>query len=199
MPMPRKYSTKDAPVLGAAIEWLQAHKATLTNAGMLVAASDCRKHADALYEYLARNMTRKSVKTEAERKSRNMAILVRGYQKRIAELEEKLLLIRVSTDLHERGVLTSGAPDAGGQTTRMKRRIDHLEAKLLIIRELTDTTVGKSGRTAVPEKERQIHEARIRVDVEKGLRGRTHKVNPDKVALLKSEVGLTDAADGKGG
>ena len=187
MPMPRKYSTKDAPVLGAAIEWLQAHEVAIRHVGHIADADECRKHADALYEYLARNMTRKSVRTEAERKSRNMAILVRGYQKRIAELEEKLLLIRVSTDLCERGVLTSGAPDAGGQTTRMKRRIDHLEAKLLIIRELTDTTVGKRRNSLVPEKERQIHDARIRVDIEHGLHGRRMPiVNPEKGKRLES-------------
>ena len=195
--MPRKYSAKDAPVLGAAIEWLESHADDMRNRGHVVDADDSRRHADALYDYLARNMTRKSVRTEAERKSRNMAILVRQYQKRIAELEEKLLLIRVSTDLHERGVRTSDN-GSGGTVVRMKRRIDHLEAKLLIIRELTDTSVGKAKRSAVPDKERQIHEARIRVDVEKGLRARTHKVNPDKVAMLESEVGLTDGADGKG-
>ena len=126
--------------------------------------------------------------SDTELTARNQSILLRGYQKRIAELEEKLLLIRTSTDLYERGLLTSGAPDAGGMKRRMKRRIDHLEAKLLIIRELTDTTVGKRKNAAVPEKERQVHDARIRVDVEKGLRGRTHKVNTDKVAMLSSVV-----------
>ena len=188
MAMPRKYSTKDAPVVGAAIEMLQAHADAFHAIGQTGNAMESRAMADNLYAYLARNMTRKSVRTEAERKSRNMAILVRGYQKRIAELEEKLLLVRVSTDLCERGVLTSGAPDAGGKTVRMKRRIDHLEAKLLIIRELTDTTVGKRKNSAVPEKERQVHDARIRVDVEKGLRGRTHTINPAKVMLLEQEV-----------
>ena len=188
MPKLRKYSTKDAPVLGAAIEWLAAHEQAFREQGRWADANECRSHADALYDYLARNMHRKSVKTESERKARNMAILVRGHQKRIAELEEKLLLIRTSTDLHERGVLTSGAPDAGGQTIRMKRRIDHLEAKLLIIRELTDTNVGKRKNAAVPEKERQVHDARIRVDVEKGLRGRIRKINHDKAAMLAAEV-----------
>jgi hypothetical protein len=84
----------------------------------------------------------------------------------------------------ERGVTPSGG--SGGIQVRMKRRIDHLEAKLLIIRELTDTTVGKRKNSAVPDKERQIHDARIRVDVEKGLRGRL--VNPIRAKLLESEV-----------
>lgn len=69
----------------------------------------------------------------------------------------------------------------------MKRRIDHLEAKLLIIRELTDTSVGKRRDAAVPEKERQIHDARIRVDVDKCLNGRKRVVNPAKAELLKKE------------
>jgi hypothetical protein len=38
----------------------------------------------------------------------------------------------------------------------------------------------------VPDKERQIHDARIKVDVEKGLRGRL--INPIKAKLLESEV-----------
>lgn len=191
MPQRRKYSTKDSPVVGAVIDWLGAMESILRRAGMATAADKCRQNADGLYDYLARNLHRRgAARTEAERKARNQSILLRGYQKRIAELEEKLLLIRTSTDLHERGVLTSGLPGGGGERIRMKRRIDHLEAKLLIIRELSDTTVGKSGRAAVPEKERQIHDARIRVDVEKGLRGRTHKVNPDKVALLENAVRL---------
>ena len=59
----------------------------------------------------------------------------------------------------------------------------------LRIRELTDTSVGKRKDAAVPEKERQIHDARIRVDVEKGLHGRRKPVvNPAKGELLKKDV-----------
>jgi len=185
--MPRKYSTKDAPVVGVAIEWLEGVAGTLNEHGLVADARQCRRHADALYDYIARNLHRRgSARTEAERKARNQSILLRGYQKRIAELEEKLLLIRTSTDLMERGLRTSDA-GSGGQCVRMKRRIDHLEAKLLIIRELTDTSVGKRKDSAVPEKERQIHEARIRVDVEKGLHGRrVPVVNPEKGRRLKA-------------
>ena len=177
---PRKYSTKDSPVVGAAIEFLNDLSEVMPEK-----ADECRRHADALYEYIARNLQRRgATRTEAERKARNLSILLRGYQKRIAELEEKLLLIRTSTSLMENGLRTSDAA-GGGQTVRMKRRIDHLEAKLLIIRDLTDTTVGKRKDKDVPEKERQLHERRIRVDVEKGLHGhRVPVVNPTKGAML---------------
>jgi hypothetical protein len=184
--MPRKYSTKDAPVVGAAVDFLN----NLADAiGCGSQADGCRAHADALYEYMARNLQRRgAMRSESERKARNLSIIMRGYQKRIAELEEKLLLIRTSTDLMERGLRTSDA-GSGGQCVRMKRRIDHLEAKLLIIRELSDTTVGKRKDALIPEKERQIHEARIRVDVEKGLHGRRVPViNPAKVKLLEKAV-----------
>lgn len=190
MPMPRKYSTKDAPVVGAAVEFLNA-LADAMAAGYYEASAvsvECRHQADALYEYMARNLHRRGAgRTETERKARNLTITMRGYQKRIAELEEKLLLIRTSTDLMERGLRTSDA-GSGGQTVRMKRRIDHLEAKLLIIRELTDTNVGKRGDAEIPEKERQIHDARIRVDVEKGLNGRRGIINRAKGELLKKVV-----------
>ena len=189
MPQLRKYSTKDAPVVGAAIEFLNRLANDLPNYALCDMADKCQHHSDALYDYISRNLQRRGAnRTEIERKARNQSILLRGYQKRIAELEEKLLLIRTSTDLCERGLLTSGAPKAGGIATRMKRRIDHLEAKLLIIRELTDTTVGKRKNAAVPEKERQVHDARIRIDVEKGLRGRSHRINTDKVAMLTEEM-----------
>ena len=194
--MPRKYSTKDAPVVGAAIDFLNDLADVLPTVALGRESEDCRRHADALYDYIARNLQRRGAgRTEAERKARNLSILLRGYQKRIAELEEKLLLIRCSTDLHERGVRTSGdTAKGGGQCSRMKRRIDHLEAKLLIIRELTDTTVGKKRNSDVPEKERQIHDARIRVDVEMGLHGRkTPVVNPEKGRRL--EAVLTEGAD----
>lgn len=187
MAMPRKYSTKDAPVVGAAIEFLERLRAILPDHALCGEADECRRQADALYEYIARNLYRRGAgRTETERKARNLGILLRGYQKRIAELEEKLLLIRTSTDLMERGLRTSDA-GSGGQCVRMKRRIDHLEAKLLIIRDLTDTTVGKRKDAAVPEKERQVHDARIRVDVEKGLHGRRVPiVNPEKGRRLET-------------
>lgn len=190
MPMPRKYSTKDAPVVGAAIEFLNDLADILPTFALGAKAEECRKQADALYAYIARNLQRRGAgRTETERKARNLSILLRGYQKRIAELEEKLLLIRCSTDLMERGLRTSDG-GTGGQNVRMKRRIDHLEAKLLIIRDLTDTTAGKRGGAKVPEKERQIHDARIRVDVEKGLHGRRKPVvNPEKGKRLKEALG----------
>ena len=170
--------------MGAAIEFLYGLADVLKCGSQ---ADCCRQHADALYEYMARNLQRRGAwRTESERKARNLSIIMRGYQKRIAELEEKLLLIRTSTDLHERSLRTSDA-GSGGKCVRMKRRIDHLEAKLLIIRDLTDTTVGKRKNAAIPEKERQIHEARIRVDVEKGLHGRRIPiVNPEKGKRLES-------------
>lgn len=188
MPMPRKYSTKDAPVVGSAIEFLNDLADTLPTFALGTKADECRRRADELYEYMARNLHRRGAgRTEAERKARNLSIIMRGYQKRIAELEEKLLLIRTSTDLMERGLRTSDA-GSGGQNVRMKRRIDHLEAKLLIIRELTDTNVGKRGNAEIPEKERQIHDARIRVDVEKGLNGRRGIINRAKGELLGKVV-----------
>lgn len=197
MPMPRKYSTKDSPVVGAAIEFLNDLADVLPTFALGTKADECRRQADALYGYIARNLHRRGAgRTETERKARNLSILLRGYQKRIAELEEKLLLIRTSTDLMERGLRTSDA-GSGGQCVRMKRRIDHLEAKLLIIRDLTDTTVGKLGKSAVPEKERQIHEARIRVDVEKGLHGRrTPVVNPEKGKRLMAIVDDGEESEG---
>ena len=197
MPQPRKYPTTGTAV-GAAIEFLENLSFTVRNLLNDKALGDeCQRQADSLYDYLARNLHRRgSGRTEAERKARNQSILLRGYQKRIAELEEKLLLIRVSTDLHERGLLTSGAPDAGGQTRRMKRRIDHLEAKLLIIRELSDTNVGKLNKAAVPEKERQIHDARMRVDLHNGLRGRKPVVNPEKVQLLQEHLADIEKSPG---
>lgn len=200
MAQPRKYSTHGT-TMGETIEFLERTAGIVREKYHDVPLGDeCQQRADALYDALARNLHRRGAgRTEAERKARNQSILLRGYQKRIAELEEKLLLVRVSTDLHERGLLTSGAPDAGGMHRRMKRRIDHLEAKLLIIRELSDTTVGKRNNTAVPEKERQIHDARIRVDLNKGLRGRTPVVNPEKVRRLQADLAETpetaDAAD----
>jgi hypothetical protein len=58
---------------------------------------------------------------------------------------------------------------------------DHLRAD--------GTTVGKLVKSAVPEKERQIHDARIRVDVEKGLHGRrTPVANPEKGKRLMAIV-----------
>lgn len=195
MAQQRKYSTAGTAV-GAAIEFLEKLAVTVREKLVDPALADkCQEQADNLYDYLARNLQRKSVRTETERKARNQSILLRGYQKRIAELEEKLLLIRVSTDLHERGLQTSGAPDAGGQNRRMKRRIDHLEAKLLIIRDLSDTNVGKRQNSEVPEKERQVHEARIRVDLNYGLNGR-RKVNPEKVQRLQAD--LADAGKSPG-
>jgi len=197
MAQPRKYSTSGTAV-GTAIEFLEKLSDTVRNRlGSPQLGDECQHQADALYDYLARNLHRRSAgRTEAERKARNQSILLRGYQKRIAELEEKLLLIRVSTDLHERGLLTSGAPDAGGVNRRMKRRIDHLEAKLLIIRDLSDTTEGKSHKSDVPEKERQLHEARIKVDLHNGLRGRKPVVNPEKVERLKAHLADADESPG---
>lgn len=185
MAKPRKYTASDSPIVGGAIQYLDELSTKLHDTGLVADADACKEQSDNLYAYLARNLQRRGAgRTEVERKARNQSILLRGYQKRIAELEEKLLLIRISTDLMEKGVTPSGG--SGGIQVRMKRRIDHLEAKLLIIRELTDTTVGKRKDSAVPDKERQIHDARIKVDVEKGLRGRL--INPIKAKLLESEV-----------
>lgn len=63
MPMPRKYSAKDAPVVGAAIEFLNGLADFLPScvptsvcAGKV---DECRSHADALYDYIARNLYRR--------------------------------------------------------------------------------------------------------------------------------------------
>ena len=182
----RKYDVNKFPTVGSAVLFLESLSEKLRELGDCHEADQCKDQADELYAYIARNLQRrKAGQDEISRQARNQSIILRGYQKRIAELEEKLLLIRASTDLHEKGVLTSGS-GVGGLRVRMKRRIDHLEAKLLIVRDLTDTSVGKRRNTNIPEKERQIHDSRIRVDVENGLRGRS--INNIKATLLKKVI-----------
>lgn len=184
----RKYSTKEIPAIGEAIDWLVKHKDFLNEHGLITEADECLVQADSLYDYLARSTRRKGKISDDEKAKRNMSILLRSYQKRIAELEEKLLIIRTSTDLWDRGVATSSL--GGGERMRMKRRIDHLEAKLLIIRGLTDTREGKPNNADISEYERQVRESRIRVDIKKALagNGKAAVVHTEKLKILNKEL-----------
>lgn len=96
---------------------------------------------------------------QAVRKDRQTTIFIRGLKKRIAMLEEKLLLIREATTLWDRGEDNSTAP--GGIRVRQQRRIDVLEAKLLVIRELSSMAVANEQKGGESSR-RQCVETRIR-------------------------------------
>lgn len=187
MPMPRKYKIEDMPAVGTSIECLEKMAEYAYSKGDKTLGDEVKKQVSVLYDYMARTLSRRGGEFN-DTSERNKTIRMRGMQKRIAQLEEKLLLIRCSTDLHERGNRTSDN-GPGNRCQRQARRIDHLEAKLLIIREMSDTNEAVLGHqpSKVGAPSRQIHDARIRVDVEKGLHGRRKPiVNPEKGRLLQS-------------